>query len=204
MTPLSPLQFDWLRVATKAAAFGLVLANAWIASLDAKPISPPPGLVSWWPGDRNARDVIGDNDGVLKGGASIRHGFVKRAFKLDGINDFVLVPDSSSLRFGANDFTIDLWVKFNTTDGEQVIIEKYVETIGSSDQLGWTLTKLDGNTIRFVGAPGDVTTTDLNILDVQPPEVLAERLVFCYSCALRRRFYDLLGQYRSRFGIYPC
>ena len=173
MTPLFPLQFDWLRVATKAAAFGLVLANAWIASLDAKPISPPPGLVSWWPGDRNARDVIGDNDGVLKGGASIRHGFVKRAFKLDGINDFVLVLDSSSLRFGANDFTIDLWVKFNTTDGEQVIIEKWVQKFGGdpNPSEGWSLTKLEGDTIR-VGATGPFD------LDVQPPPILPNTWYF--------------------------
>ena len=53
-------------IVAKAAAFGFVLANAWIETLDAQPISPPPGLVSWWPGDRGAKDIIDDNDGLLK------------------------------------------------------------------------------------------------------------------------------------------
>jgi hypothetical protein len=110
-----PVQSDRVKIITKAATLGLMLANAGIGTLNAepislplhaKPISQPPGLVSWWPGDRNAKDIIGDNDGLLKGGASFGHGFVTKAFRLDGINDFVLIPDSSSLRFGTNDFSV--------------------------------------------------------------------------------------------------
>jgi hypothetical protein len=146
MTPLFP-SHNRVGTVVKAAAFGVVLANAGIASLDAKPISPPPDLVSWWPGDRNARDVIGSNDGLLKGGASFKHGLVKQAFSLDGINDFVSVPDSSSLRFGTNDFTVDLWINFRTTEGEQVLIEKFVSRLGGPNSEGWTLTKLEGDTM---------------------------------------------------------
>jgi len=28
-------------------------------------ISPPSGLVGWWPGDGNANDIIGGNNGTL-------------------------------------------------------------------------------------------------------------------------------------------
>jgi hypothetical protein len=72
---LFPVQSDRVKIITKAATLSLMLANADIGTLNAepislplhaKPISPPPGLVSWWPGDRNAKDIIGDNDGLLK------------------------------------------------------------------------------------------------------------------------------------------
>ena len=149
MASLFPLQRNRVRIIAKAAAFGFVLANAGIETLDAKPIPPPSGLVSWWPGDRNARDIIDDNDGLLKGGASFRNGIVKQAFSLDGIDDFVLVPDSSSLRFGTNDFTVDLWVNFRTTEGEQVLIEKFISRLAGNNSEGWTLTKLEGNTMLF-------------------------------------------------------
>ncbi len=29
---------------------------------------PPPGLVSWWPADSNANDIVGINNGSLLGG----------------------------------------------------------------------------------------------------------------------------------------
>ena len=170
MVPLFPLQFNCVKIVAKAATLGFTLANVGIATLDAHSIEPPPDLVSWWPGDRNAKDIIGDNDGLLKGGASFGKGFVKRAFRFDGIDDFVLVPDSSSLRFGTNDFTVDLWVKFKTTDGEQIIIEKFVETFGP-DRQGWSLTKLEGNIIRLA-PPGDP------VLDVQPTSILPNTWYF--------------------------
>ena len=45
---------------------------------------PPAGLVSWWPGDGNAQDIIGPNDGTLQGGATFAPGVVGEAFKLNG------------------------------------------------------------------------------------------------------------------------
>src|SRR5690349_21751738 len=32
-------------------------------------LPPPPGLVAWWPGEGDAKDLIGANDGTLQGGA---------------------------------------------------------------------------------------------------------------------------------------
>ena len=28
------------------------------------PIQPPEGMVSWWPGDGHAEDIVGVNDGI--------------------------------------------------------------------------------------------------------------------------------------------
>ena len=164
------LRGNCVRIVAKAAVLGFVLANAGTATLDAQPIPPPPDLVSWWPGDRNARDIIDDNEGLLKGGASFRKGLVRHAFSLDGVNDFVLVPDRSNLRFGTSDFTVDLWVNFRTTEGEQILIEKYVETFGEVPRQGFTLTKLEGDVIHL-------RAVDF-ALDVQPPPILPNTWYF--------------------------
>ena len=49
--------------------FLAVLANTQQAQ--AQVCAPTPaGLVSWWPGDGNAKDMVGGNDGTLLNGAS--------------------------------------------------------------------------------------------------------------------------------------
>ena len=70
--------------------------------------NPPPGLVAWWPGDGNADDVLGNNDGILQNGASFGSGIAGggQAFRLDGVDDFVEIP---SMNIG-NTFSIDFWV----------------------------------------------------------------------------------------------
>jgi hypothetical protein len=55
-------------------------------------VQPPAGLVSWWPGDGNAQDIIGPNDGTLQGGTTFGPGMVGRAFRFDGVDDYVQVP----------------------------------------------------------------------------------------------------------------
>ena len=45
-------------------------------------------------------------------GATIAAGRVGNAFRFDGINDFVSMPDSPDWTLGDGDFTIDLWANF--------------------------------------------------------------------------------------------
>ena len=72
-------------------------------------------MVSWWPGDGNANDIQGCNDGTLSGGVTFAPGKVDRAFTFNGTDGEVILPGSSSaplLNFGTNDsFTIDAWIK---------------------------------------------------------------------------------------------
>jgi len=109
-------------------------------------VRPPLGLTGWWPGDGDHDDIVGGRDAVLRGDASFGPGIVDKAFVLDGDGDFVDVPDDSALDVGTGDFTVDLWVKFNNTGGEQVLIEKWVQ---GSELTGWTLTKLEDHAIRL-------------------------------------------------------
>src|SRR5262249_41608057 len=74
---------------------------------------PPPDIVSWWPGDDNADDIIDGNDGILQNGATFATGLVDQAFLLDGIDDFVDVGNAPNLHVSEGEFTVDAWVYFN-------------------------------------------------------------------------------------------
>jgi hypothetical protein len=71
-------------------------------------LQPPPGLVSWWSGDKTAEDVQGTNPGSLLNGASFRRGKVGPGFVFDGIDDIVTIPNSASL--SQTRITLDAWV----------------------------------------------------------------------------------------------
>jgi hypothetical protein len=72
------------------------------------------GMVSWWPGNGTARDVVGSNSGDPEHGVAYAAGRAGQTFVFDGIQSFVRVPNSPSLDL-TNDFTIDAWI-FPTAD----------------------------------------------------------------------------------------
>jgi len=111
-------------------------------------VSPPSNMVSWWPGDGNANDIIDSNPGTLMNGATYGTGMVGQAFSLDGVDDYIDAGSNPVFDFGTQNFTIDFWVKFNDTSGEQVLIEKFITGAGP----GWTFTKLGSNSLQFYGS----------------------------------------------------
>src|SRR5437764_12601250 len=60
-------------------------------------LQPPPDIASWWPGDGNANDIIGTNNGTLQGGAMFAAGKVAKAFSFATSGDKVEIPNNSSL-----------------------------------------------------------------------------------------------------------
>lgn len=85
-------------------------------------LAPPSGVVSWWPADGDAVDIIGPNDGALLNGATFAPGKVDQAFSFDGVDDFVGADGT-----GINDLqqlTIDAWVKHNSLPPGE--IQRYV------------------------------------------------------------------------------
>jgi hypothetical protein len=76
---------------------------------------PPEGLISWWRAENNALDSISTNHGVLTNGAGFAVGKVGQTFALDGVNDYVNIPDSSSLR--PSSVTLEAWAMFNSQNG---------------------------------------------------------------------------------------
>lgn len=88
-------------------------------------LRPPAGLKGWWPGDGNARDIIGGNDGTLGGDATFAAAKVLQGFSFDGAGD-----DFFAAGTAVNDLqqlTIDAWVKHNSLPPSR--IERYV-TLG--------------------------------------------------------------------------
>lgn len=131
-------------------------------------ITPPPGMTNWWPGDGNARDIVSERNGILRNGASITQGFVDQAFVLDGQDDFVDVPHDPSLNVGTGDFTVDVWAYFKTTNGEQILVEKWIQRYPDSE--GWSLTKLEGNILSLATADGSGREIGIEsgVLPIQP------------------------------------
>lgn len=74
---------------------------------------PPSGIVAWYRGEDNGLDVFDLNDGTLQNGATYTTGKVGRALDLDGINDYVSIPDSPALR-PASALTVEGWFRFDT------------------------------------------------------------------------------------------
>jgi len=74
----------------------------------------PPGLISWWKADGDPKDIVGSNDGELKNGATFEQGKIGQAFKFDGIDDYVSIPDADALKITGN-ITIGAWIKHNKT-----------------------------------------------------------------------------------------
>src|SRR5947209_16679255 len=54
----------------------------------------PPGMVSWWPGEGNANDIRGENNGVLNG-ATIAAGEVGQAFSFNGSSEVTVVDNGN-------------------------------------------------------------------------------------------------------------
>lgn len=70
--------------------------------------SVPSGLVSWWPGEGNAADVYGDNNGTMLPGITFVPGIVEHAFNFDGVTGAVVVPAANNL--AVKSFTIETWI----------------------------------------------------------------------------------------------
>ena len=83
-------------------------------------ISPPSGVVGWWPGDGAANDIIiGGNNGTLQGNVTFAPGMVGQAFSFDGSS--YLDASDSNLPVGNSSATISAWINTNQT-GEQYFI----------------------------------------------------------------------------------
>jgi len=91
----------------------LVLIAATLPAMAQPACTPPPsGLVDWWPGEGNANDIAGTNNGTLVNGVSFVNGEVGQAFSFNG-SDYVSIPDSPSLDQFNTNITIELWLKSN-------------------------------------------------------------------------------------------
>jgi hypothetical protein len=102
-------------------------------------VQPPAGLVSRWPGDGNVQDIIGPNDGTLQGGTTFAPGIVGQAFRFDGVDDYIRVPNHPSLN-PASALTIEAWIHSASTEGARDIVAKW-----NDDTEDWSYIFKDHN-----------------------------------------------------------
>jgi PKD repeat protein len=111
-------------------------------------VVPPPCISAWWPAESNVNDrTAAWPPGTLRGGATYIAGRSGASFRLDGVDDWVELPNGPG-DFGPGDFSLDLWVLFDNLSGEQVLAEDYVENF-TPTAPGWSLSKLTDQRIVF-------------------------------------------------------
>jgi lysophospholipase L1-like esterase len=147
---------NWRPICFTAAAFSFFFATQRLDAANCAAGSP--GLVGWWPGDGNARDIAGTNNGSLQGGASATTpGVVGSAFSFDGTNAYVQVPDSAV--FHPTNLTIECWVRFASLDsagsggspaGDQYIVFKQNSLSGNFEGFDLSKTRAGNDFFRFM------------------------------------------------------
>ncbi|HEX4262948.1 MAG TPA: LamG-like jellyroll fold domain-containing protein [Verrucomicrobiae bacterium] len=100
------------------------------------PLPTPAGIISWWRAENDALDAIGANHGVLTNGVAFASGKVGQSFLFDGTTNYVLIPDSPSLRPAS--VTVEAWVKIFSTNGTQLVFAKPIGS-GTLDSYGLAL-----------------------------------------------------------------
>ncbi|MBK9604996.1 MAG: Ig-like domain repeat protein [Betaproteobacteria bacterium] len=95
-------------------------------------VAPPTGLISWWPGDGNANDLRGGNNGTLQGSATFAAGNVLQAFSF-AANGYVDIPYGANLT--TSHVTVEAWVNPATQQGGAAIANR--RTVANT--TGYTL-----------------------------------------------------------------
>jgi hypothetical protein len=91
-------------------------------------------LISVWHAENNANDSNGTNNGTLQNGATFIGGKIGQSFDFDGVNDYISIPDSPSLR-PATALTAQGWFKFDSIVGgtaNHLISKPYGSSFGNS------------------------------------------------------------------------
>jgi hypothetical protein len=109
-------------------------------------LTDPENLQCYWPGDNNPDDVINGNNFDLVNGASYSPSSYDHSFDFNGDQQYGITPHSSFFDFNLSDFAINFWINYNSLEGEQVLIEKWIQ----SEVAGWTLTSFPTDpSLRF-------------------------------------------------------
>ena len=128
-----------------------------IGKYEVAPIPPPTGMVSWWPGDGNAEDIIDGNDGTLVGGAGFAPGLVGQAFSFDAsLDSGVIVPNGANLNM-TEAITLDAWIKPSSFPNAYPAVVRRNTNAAASSQYNLAVTdqgEAHCNIGNFVGPVG--------------------------------------------------
>lgn len=105
--------------------YGLALSsNANLTVTPAPACAPPPsGLVSWWPGNGDASDATGGQNGIFTN-PEFATAEVGQGFKFDGTGNNIRVPAAPSLDVGqGTGLTIEAWIDPTDASKANPIVE---------------------------------------------------------------------------------
>jgi uncharacterized delta-60 repeat protein len=118
----------------------------------------PAGIISWWPGEGNAQDIVGHYDGAQQNGATFGVGRVGQAFSLDGIDDAIVVNNNAALNPAS--ITVEAWIKPGGVPAGNIadVVTKWgFDATVDSYFLGLLNS---GGVVRVLGGIGDGATGD--------------------------------------------
>jgi hypothetical protein len=173
-------------------------------------VTKPSGLVSWWPGEGNAADVVGGNTGTPYGGVVFTSGVVGEAFSFNGINGHVRIADRPSLHF-TNALTLEAWINpRNGTGGN--IIGKWDAVVGPS-QMAYAMSLGVGGSgwlgvgVNADGTPGGMVNVYANMsgTNIALPVGQWTHVAATYDGTALRIYANgvLRGQVAYTRGIFP-
>jgi sialidase-1 len=111
------------------------------------PNGEPPGLPEPpEPGPTTPDLSERDNDGYVRGGATLTAGRFGQALDLDGSDDYVEVPWSTSLDLAAGDFTWTAWIRYADATGSHAIMWAY--RVGAGTPSIWLRAEPGSSRIR--------------------------------------------------------
>lgn len=138
-------------------------------------ITPPHGLVSWWPGDGNYVELVSANNGNPPSGATFVPGMVAQAFNFDGsaASGFP-VPDARSLKF-TDAISIAAWVNPSNLSCTNIDNSGYCAIVAKENRIernwglwmkpdgGLHLSYVNGANI-FLESPPSLVTNQYNFV----------------------------------------
>ena len=121
----------------------MILANHGIVSSSGGVNPLLTGLFAVYNADNNANDSFGTNNGTATGGLTYVTGKVGQAFKGNGSNSYISLPNNC-LNF-TGDFSVSTWVK-TSAGAINCIINNYAVQAGNN---GWVIAIKNNNDIDF-------------------------------------------------------
>jgi ribosomal protein L19 len=151
-------------------------------------VPAPAGLVGWWPGDGTAQDISGTNNGILQGGAiATATGENGQAFKFDGTNAYIEVPNAPALN--PTNLTVECWVNFNLMDtpgnstvgAQYIVFKQNTQTLAfegynlskhryAYDIIVWEVTSATGVAVQINGVTPITSNTWYHVVGIRGPD----------------------------------
>ena len=172
-------------------------------------IAAPPlsGMVAWWPGDGNANDIVGTNNGTPLN-VTYASGEVGQAFVFNGSNSRVKILASPSLNVGLGaGFTLETWVNpavpgqgplfdwNNAVGGYGVHLWLSVNSIGD---LYANVQDITGTVHPFSSAPGIMNTNEFQHVALTYNKVTGVGVLYRNGVVVASQFLGIFTPETSR------